>query len=432
MKNLTISEKLSANKTLFILWAVIAAFGAYFCTYAFRKPYTAGTFENLTVWDFDYKIIVVIAQIIGYMFSKFIGIKIISELKPQHRILLISLLVVFAEFSLFLFSKVPAPYNIPFMFLNGLPLGMIWGIVFSFLEGRRFTELLGLGLSLNMIITSGILKTLYLSIQQKYHFTDFEMPAIIGLLAFPFFLFFVWMLAQLPAPTAEEINLKNKRQPMSRQDKREAWNRYGAGIIVIILIYAFLTSLRDFRDNFAVEIWSSIAPSHQISIYTKSELIIGISVILIIATIGFFKSNRKAFGLINILMMLSFISLLFSTSLFTNDQLTPKTWMIILGVSFYLPYLILQIAFFERLIPFLQSNANAGYFVYLCDSVGYMGSVGLLIYKGLFEVQLDYASVMIRFTQGFAFVGLGLLVIQFIFFRLTMTRKTKLVPDRVY
>jgi hypothetical protein len=47
---------------------------------------------------------------------------------------------------------VPKKFGFIFLFLNGLPLGMVWGIIYSYLEGRRFTELLAMGLSLNNLI----------------------------------------------------------------------------------------------------------------------------------------------------------------------------------------------------------------------------------------------------------------------------------------
>ena len=51
-----------------------------------------------------------------------------------------------------------APYNIGLMFLNGLPLGMIWGLIFGFLEGRRTTEFLGSILCASFIVSSGVVK----------------------------------------------------------------------------------------------------------------------------------------------------------------------------------------------------------------------------------------------------------------------------------
>ncbi len=127
-------------------WCLIAAFGTYFCMYAFRKPFVACKYECLTLWGTDYKTVLVTAQVIGYTLSKFFGIKIIAELHPQRRITGIVLLIAIAEAALFGFALTPPPYGFIFLFANGLPLGMVFGIVLAFLEGRRVTELLTAGL----------------------------------------------------------------------------------------------------------------------------------------------------------------------------------------------------------------------------------------------------------------------------------------------
>ena len=48
-----------------------------------RKPYTAAAFEDLEVFNMDYKVAVTIVQILGYVVSKFMGIKLISELRRE-------------------------------------------------------------------------------------------------------------------------------------------------------------------------------------------------------------------------------------------------------------------------------------------------------------------------------------------------------------
>src|SRR5579862_6743701 len=112
--------------------------------YAFRKPFSAATFAVVPGWTFalDYKIALVIAQVAGYALSKFIGIKVISELDPAKRASAILILILAALVTLVLFAVVPPPWNVIAMFLNGLPLGMIWGLVFGFMEGRRTSEVL--------------------------------------------------------------------------------------------------------------------------------------------------------------------------------------------------------------------------------------------------------------------------------------------------
>ena len=59
----------------------LAAFGAYSAMYAFRKPFTAATFDVVPDWpyDVDYKTVLLIAQVLGYALSKLIGIRVIAE-----------------------------------------------------------------------------------------------------------------------------------------------------------------------------------------------------------------------------------------------------------------------------------------------------------------------------------------------------------------
>ena len=54
-----------ANPVVFVLFAGLAGFCAYFSMYAFRKPFTAATFDVVPGWDFalDYKIALVLSLI---------------------------------------------------------------------------------------------------------------------------------------------------------------------------------------------------------------------------------------------------------------------------------------------------------------------------------------------------------------------------------
>jgi Family of unknown function (DUF5690) len=100
-----------ANPTLFTAFAGLAGFAAYFSMYAFRKPFSAATFALVPGWTFalDYKIALVLAQVAGYALSKFIGIKVISELDPAKRAAAILILILAALAALVLFALVPPP-----------------------------------------------------------------------------------------------------------------------------------------------------------------------------------------------------------------------------------------------------------------------------------------------------------------------------------
>ena len=76
---LTVSrQKIKSGEFRFVLIAATATFITYLSMYAFRKPFSAATFDGLSLWGIDYKILLIISQLIGYTISKYLGIKIIS------------------------------------------------------------------------------------------------------------------------------------------------------------------------------------------------------------------------------------------------------------------------------------------------------------------------------------------------------------------
>ena len=149
-----------APSAVFVGYAITAAFTTYFCMYAFRKPFAAAKFEGefLLGSSVELKTALVISQIIGYALSKYVGIKVCSEVTPARRAPLLLLLIGWAQAALVLYGLLPDDWKFIAIFLNGLPLGMVWGLVVWYLEGRRTSELLLAGLSLSFIIASGVVK----------------------------------------------------------------------------------------------------------------------------------------------------------------------------------------------------------------------------------------------------------------------------------
>jgi len=421
-----IQKIFNRSNTFFVIWCMVAAFGAYFCMYAFRKPFNAGVYAELSLWGLHYKSILVITQVMGYMFSKFIGIKIISELKAANRNKLIVTLILVAEIALLLFGLVPYPYNFICLFLNGLPLGMVWGVVFSYLEGRRFTEVLAMGLSTSLIISSGYLKTIYFYVHEWLpSLTEFWLPFVIGLLFLPLFLLFVWMLSVIPAPTEEDILRRSPRLPMTNQDKKNVFRDYGIGLVGLVIVYAMLATLRDFRDNFSVEIWNEIEPGWNKTVFAKTETVAGIVVLIAVGLLSTIKSNRKGFVATNILIIGGLGVSGISTLLFHTHAIQPFWWMLLSGTGLFLAYIPFQVAMFERMIAFFRIKANAGFFVYICDAIGYLGSVVLLLYKELMKKDLSWSNMLIKFSYMQVIVSLAIMFLSLVFF---LNRKKQVQP----
>ena len=189
-----------ANPVAFVLFAGLAGFCAYFSMYAFRKPFTAATFDLVPGWDFalDYKVALVIAQVAGYALSKLAGVKLIAEMQPERRAAAIVVLIGFSWIALVLFAVVPAPWNVAALFLNGLPLGLIWGLVFGFMEGRRTSEVLGAILCASFILSSGVVKSVGKALMDSAQVSAFWMPAATGVIFMPLLAISVLALAALP------------------------------------------------------------------------------------------------------------------------------------------------------------------------------------------------------------------------------------------
>ena len=96
-----------SNRGLLITWSVIAAFTTYFCMYAFRKPFTVAQYDDLVFWGVGYKVILLFAQVSGYALSKFIGIKVISEMSPNRRAAMILGLIGVAHLALLPYAVSP-------------------------------------------------------------------------------------------------------------------------------------------------------------------------------------------------------------------------------------------------------------------------------------------------------------------------------------
>src|SRR5881394_2408605 len=208
-----------APAPVFATYAIVAAFSTYFCMYAFRKPFAAAKFEGefFLGTTVALKTAIVISQIIGYALSKYIGIKVCSEVSPTRRAITLVALIVWAELALIAYGLLPNNFKVVAIFFNGLPLGMVWGLVVWYLEGRRTSELLLAGLSCSYIVSSGIVKDIGRAMMEGGaaewwghvpligraigsalgKVSEGWMPAVTGLHFLPLFLLAVWMLNQL-------------------------------------------------------------------------------------------------------------------------------------------------------------------------------------------------------------------------------------------
>jgi hypothetical protein len=406
----------SAPAPVFALWGGLMAFGAYFAMYAFRKPFAVASYADAAPFLVQYKVALVIAQVAGYALSKVAGVKVVSETRPGQRALRILALIGAAEVALVAFALIPPPWNIACLFVNGLALGMIWGLVFGFLEGRRLSEPLGAMLCISFIVSSGVVKSAGAAVMLRGWADEWWMPAVTGLLFAPMLLLCVAGLQMMPPPTAEDERLRTHRQPMDGAARWRMFAAFAPGLVALIVIYVGLTALRDFRDNFAVEIWNGLGFKNDAEIFTLSELPVGLIVLIALSALMFIRDNRKALlaglGLIGFGLALSGLSSL----AFRDHLIGPIPWMIALGAGLYLAYTPFNFAIFDRLIAAGGHAGTAGFLIYVADSCGYLASVALLVAKDVMGLKLSWVGFLESVSGVSATVGLALLAAAGLYF----------------
>jgi hypothetical protein len=385
------------------LWAMVAAFTAYGCMYAFRKPFSAAAYKG-SFGGMDYKTLLVLAQLSGYTVSKFLGIKFVSEATPGRRIWMVLGLIGVAEGALVLFGLLPAPWNAACLFLNGLPLGMVWGLIFSLLEGRRVTEFMALGLSLSLIFASGWTKATGLHVMHQWGVTEFWMPCVTGALFVLPLLAALWMLAVLPPPDAADIAARSLRQPMDAAARHAFLRRYWPGLLMMVLGYMMLMTYRDVRDTFQVDILRELGVAATAAQLVVIETKVGVAVIAVLALFVLIRSNRKAVIVCGVLIALGGILAGLSTGLLQNGTISASTWMTLTGIGLYAAFIPYQAILFERLLAHLRVAGTAAFLISLCDSYGYLSTVGLYFYQAFGGAREGWSVLLAK--GGYALAAL--------------------------
>jgi MFS family permease len=370
----------SSDWTLSI-FAGVMAFLTYSSMYAFRKPFAAATFEGESFGEMDLKIWLILAQTLGYMASKFYGIKMISELKPENRAKLILGLIGISWLGLLGFALLPAPWNVLCFLVNGFPLGLIWGLVFSYLEGRKFTEMMGSILAVSFVFSSGLVKSTGKYLMDTWQIGEHWMPFATGAVFFPVLLVGVILLNQIPDPNERDISLRTARTPMPKSERKAFFANFRTGILLLIFVYVILTALRDLRDNFAVEIWTAMGISVRAELLTQTEIPITLGLLVLMALLVLIQNNLKALFLYHGLIIAGLLLSVAATVLIQMGMLSPFNWVMLTGMGIYMGYIPFNCLLFDRLIAAFKSAGNVGFLMYLADSFGYLGSVAIVTVK---------------------------------------------------
>lgn len=377
------------NKIVLNIIALIAGFLTYFCMYAYRKPFSAATYAGYSLFGVQFKILGLTLQIIGYTISKFLGIKVISEMTPKRRGIYLILFMTSSEVALILFGAIPAPYNVFCMFLVGLPLGMVWGVAFSYLEGRKTSELLGSGMAISFIVSSGVIKSIGADLI-KVGLNQFWMPATVGAIFYIPMILAVVILESLPPPDEEDIACRTERVIMDHHDRVKFCKFFAPGLTAMIIFFMFLTAYRDFRDNFAPELWQAFGYGEAPSIFSVSEIIVAFVVCIPVFSFMFIKSQLKTLISYHVLIIAGQAIIALFAYLETCGAVEGLYYMIVAGIGLYFGYVPFNSIIFDAFIAAYHYKANTGFISYLCQAFGNLSCVVIMLVKNFGSKDLSW------------------------------------------
>jgi hypothetical protein len=373
------------------LWAALAGFGTYFCAYGVREPFKVATYSDIhpVFGGVSFKALILTTQVLGYTVSKFFGIRFIAEINPRQRAAALICLVAAAELSLVGFALVPAPWNAGVIFFNGLALGMVFGLVMGFLEGRRQSEAMLAGLCSSFVAAPGVAKGVGAWVMSR-GISEFWMPSVAGLFFFLPLIAFVFALKHVPRPNAGDLLARSERLPIGSNQRWALFRKYAAGFVLLMIGYLLLTVLRSVRGDFAAEIWIGLGVKAQAATFASSETIVAVVTLLLFSALVFIRNNHVAF----------FAAVSFSIAGFAigaaallaqrRGWITPFPFIVMLGIGMYLPYMAVHTTLFERLLAVTRDKGNIGYLMYLVDAFGYLGYVAVMLGEGY----IHHGSIM--------------------------------------
>jgi hypothetical protein len=210
--------------------------------------------------------------------------------------------------------------------------------------------------------------------------------------------------------------LRTERKPMNRADRKEFIRSFLPGLVLLITTYVMLTIIRDYRSNFASNIWTELGLNNA-SVFTKSELPASLVTLFLLGLLVLIKKNFRALMINHLIIITGFLLSILFTVLYIKGYTAPFWWMTIVGVGLYMGYVPFNCMLFDRLIASFKYVSNAGFIIYLADSFGYLGSNVILVTKNFLKLDISWSDFFVKLVLSMSALGIVLTILSALYFR---------------
>jgi hypothetical protein len=317
-----------------------------------------------------------------------------------------------AEVALLLFAVLPDDLKPLAMLFNGLPLGMVWGLVVRYLEGRRTTETLIAGLSCSYIIAGAITRDIGRDVViGVWHVPATWMPAATGALFLIPFGVALWMLNRLPPPSPDDVIERSERTLMPAADRWNFFRHFRLPMLLILASYFLLTSFREFRDQYSIELIEALGLSDRRAIFFQTEQCAVFGAIASMASLSLIFSHRAALAATHAVIVVGFAIIGLATVAFQAELLSGFAWMAWTSVGMYLAYVPFGVALFERMMAGSRLAGTSVFAIQLADGIGYTGGVLIQLVRDLAFAEFNRLTFLLWFSMIVSSGGAALMTV---------------------
>ncbi len=196
--------------------------------------------------------------------------------------------------------------------------------------------------------------------------------------------------------------------------------RFGtAGVGILVGVYLLMTILRSVRADFAPEIWNGLGYAGQPAVFTNSEILVTLGVVAASGLTVLIRNNRLAFFSAMGTSLLGFGLAGLALAGLRNGWVDGFTFMVLVGLGLYLPYVAVHTTVFERLLAMTGDKGNIGFLMYLADSFGYLGYVAVMLARGAIQTDRSFLDFFTSLAETITVVAFVLLIGCWVYFRVS-------------
>lgn len=409
-----------AGPTVQLAFGGLTSFAICLGAFALREPFLAtplaGTVSLFGAAPIDLRAACIAAQALGLALSQPIGAVAVVELDPARRVPALVGVLGLAELALVALALIPPTFAPLCLFVDGLALGLVWGLVYSFLEGRRVSDGLGAVAAAGYLLAGGAMRSLGHAVA-SLGVPGLWAPAAAGAAAALPLAGALWLLAQFPPPNRHDEADRLFRAPMTGAMRSQFLRSSALGLGLLVAAHAVLSGYRELRARMTLELWGVLAPPDAPSVLTAAELPVAVATVVAIGGLMAFRDHRRALLAVHVLILLGLAVIGGSTGLYLSGAMGATPWMVALGAGLFLVHVPFMSVLFDRLVAVLGLVGTAVFMVFIAGTFGHAGRFAVIALEMLHGPLVDSLDGFARASLAVALLAAALVTASAAYFR---------------